>query len=116
MLENELLAKSRPWDIDESDKPDEVVVGEDGRYYFANPAYTPGFGWSTSPNYDEPAYYFTSSNELGDVNNERFEEDEWGNIVSVDAGFQREAGSWLSRAEIEQRWNADQGMGPSTTT
>jgi hypothetical protein len=83
-------------------KPPPVVEGDDGNLYLSNAYYTPS-GWKTDPDFSEPVYYYTQSSELGDVYDWRFDVTEDGRVD--------QQGSYFTRDQIKEFWEADQGMG-----
>jgi hypothetical protein len=84
------------------DRPDPVVVGEDGQFYRNNAELT-SEGWVSNIDYSEPVYYFTQP----------LEDDRYNNYGEASEDFSRNysQGNYYTKDEIKQFWDGDKGTG-----
>ena len=117
-LDNELTGDGGwrdNYEVDYDSEPPAVTLGEDGNYYANDNRWTPGYGWSTTVG-TEPVYYFTMSGERSKVDEDQWEYDEFGNVVTKDTDFAANGKAltpshgWLTEAEIKQQWESDNNM------
>ena len=100
---------------DYESEPPPVTLGEDGNYYANDNRWTPGVGWSTIV-MDEPVYWVEGGNERSKVDDDQWDYDEFGNVVTKDADFAANnkainpGGKWMSEQEIRNRWDSGTGM------
>jgi hypothetical protein len=84
------------------DRPDPVVVGEDGQFYRNNAELT-SEGWVSNIDYSEPVYYFTQP----------LEDDRYNNYGEASDDFSRNysQGNYYTKDEIKAFWDGDKGTG-----
>jgi len=83
-------------------RPDPVVVGEDGQFYRNNAELT-SEGWVSNIDYSEPVYYFTQP----------LEDDRYNNYGEASDDFSRNysQGNYYTKDEIKAFWDGDKGTG-----
>lgn len=115
-LENEVERpnwrnKMRP---DYESEPPPVTLGEDGNYYANDNRWNYG-EWVTIQG-TEPVYYVEGGVERDKVDDDQWEYDENGNVITKDADFSgngkalNPSGQWLTESQIRDRWDSDFGM------
>ena len=99
---------------DYESEPPPVTLGEDGNYYANDNRWNYG-EWVTIVG-DEPVFYVEGGVERDKVDEDQWEYDENGNVVTKDADFAgngkaiNPSGQWMTEQQIRDRWDSDFGM------
>ena len=117
-FDNPLVGDKSSWrdemSPDYETEPDEVTLGEDGNYYANDNRWNYG-EWVTYTG-DEPVYWVEGGAERDKVDEDQWEYDEFGNVVTKDADFSGNGkalnpnGQWMTEQQIRDRWDASNGM------
>jgi hypothetical protein len=116
--QNPLVEPRSSWrdelEPDYESEPPPVTLGDDGNYYANDNRWNYG-EWVTYTG-DVPVYWVEGGIERSKVDDDQFETDEFGNVITKDADLVgngkalNPSGQWMTEEQIRNRWESSDGM------
>jgi hypothetical protein len=117
-IQNPLTEPKSSWrdelEPDYESEPPPVTLGDDGNYYANDNRWNYG-EWITNVG-TTPVYWVEGGTERSKVDDDQFEIDEFGNVITKDADLVANgkalnpSGQWMTEEQIRNRWDSNEGM------